>query len=468
MVEAGNIQLSMLAMLVIWIWLVVVIVKRTIARGSVGLPAAMALTMTFLYGGCFVYAVPGYTHLRTGTNAYLLHFGFTEAAVLKGTFASLLGLLGLTLGSGNFFRFGPPKPSRRIAPAPIDRQSEQNERSLLVVLGMIALLSYALHLSDIRFPMSGAILEAGRNLALAVIGLGGFFAVRHGKSLAKWYIAGALPTAYYLFGFGFMATGFLSAMVLVGFWLAQLKKNSWQARWTRLLLMPAIFLGMLSLFVSWMSFRDIIRHIVWLDGSGSSLEAVFYAFSNTRLFSIWDFEALDLVNIRLNLPLFIGQMIEQHQVHPELRQYGATLITLPLVFLPRVFWPGKPERGGSDFMSQHSGVSFSDGTTFGTGTVFEFYVNFGYVGVFLGFILFGMFLARLDRAAARHLNTGHYLKFARLFVVGVVAIDPLLRPFFIVNGMVVGWILMSLLIFVVGRRPSRAHRVIPFTYHGHR
>ena len=107
-------------------------------------------------------------------------------------------------------------------------------------------------------------------------------------------------------------------------------------------------------------------------------------------------------------------------------------------------------------MSEHTGMTLSDSASFGTGTVFEFFINFGYVGVFLGFIVLGWMIRRIDRRAAFFLVTGDTFRFARLFVVGIVAIDPLLRPFFIVNGAVFAWIMMSALKILVNTWVSRS------------
>ncbi|MDG1458116.1 MAG: hypothetical protein P8Q92_09585, partial [Pseudoprimorskyibacter sp.] len=94
MTGLGDIHLAMQAMFLVWSALTVLIVRRTIARGSVGLPTALVLTMTFLYGGCFVYAVPGYTHLRPDGHWYLVQYDFSETLVMQATFASLLGVFG--------------------------------------------------------------------------------------------------------------------------------------------------------------------------------------------------------------------------------------------------------------------------------------------------------------------------------------------------------------------------------------
>ncbi|WP_085790051.1 hypothetical protein [Roseivivax jejudonensis] len=454
-IPLSDINLLMQLFLVAWISLVVLIVRRTIASGSVGLPAALVLTMSFLYGGCFVYAMPGYTHLRPGGHWYLVQYDFSEWMIVQATFASLLGLLGFAIGSGAFVR----NPAKNWPP-PVT-QTRLYERNILTTLGMIGLIAFVFHYFRISFPMSSALIEAGRNVAVAALILGAYLARRDGKSLLGWVALAALVPLYYVVVFGFASYGFLFGLTLVAFWMAQLRRrragNGLQgALWSLLVLWLV-----LTAFIGWFSFRDEIRLVVWQGVEGSVFGIVLETLRETELFSPWNFDSLDLVNIRLNLNIFIGRMIEQHDLFPELQRYGATLVILPLVILPRFVWPGKPARGGSDFMEDHTGMILSDSATFGTGLVFEFFINFGYVGVLLGFITLGWIIRRIDQAAARRLARGDFLDFARFFVVGVVALDPLQRPFFIVNGAVFAWILMSLLMLALNRWSARLRRSAP-------
>ena len=325
-------------------------------------------------------------------------------------------------------------------------------------LGGLALLSYVLTAFNFRFPMSGALLEAGRNLALAVAMLGAYLAMRRGESIVKWYLVGALAPVYFLFVLGFMSLGFLFAMVMVGFYLGQLERPGVKSKSIKFLMIPMMFIGLMSGFTAWMSIRTAFRQVLWFGSEGSVVETIMEGVSNMSIFSIRDFEALDIVNIRLNLPLYIGRMIEHHELNPSLREFGSTLYTIPFAVVPRFLWPDKPTRGGNEFMSTHTGMTFSSETTFGFGSVFEYYVNFGYSGVFIGFLVFGILLSRVDQVAAIHLNAGRFLQFARLFMVGIVAVDPLQRPFFIVSGAAMAWIIVTLLIWVYEQRSVETGR----------
>lgn len=445
----ASVNLAMQAMLVAWVALVVLIVRRTIAAGSVGLPAAMVLAMSFLYGGAFVYAMPGYTHLRPDGHWYLRGLGFTEDMVVQATLLSLLALLAFAIGAGAFTRTVGAVPT---APS---RPSWPRLRRASAVMALIGLATYVIMALDISFPMVGAVSETGQKVALAAICAGFLQARLFGRPILGWIIAAGIIAAFYVVIFAHAAHGFLIATILGCFWLAQMGGRRRSSGLRQFVLIGLTIYVALTLFVGWFSFRDELRRVVW-GGQGSLVDVLWQGAAGIEWFSPWNARALDLINIRLNLNYFIGRMMAQHELYPELRQYGATLVILPLVLVPRFLWPDKPERGGSSFMSDNTGIHLSESTTFGTGSVFEFYVNFGHVGVFVGFLVLGWLIRRIDRIAAGHLLAGRYLEFGRLFVTGTICIDPLLRPFFMVNGMVFSWILMTLVIafFAPGRSQS--------------
>lgn len=429
-----------------WLWLVVRTVRKTIARGSVGLPAAMLMSMTFLYGGAFVYAVPGYTHLRPGGHWYLEQYDFSEIMIVQATLAALLGVFAFAIGAGAF------SPTPKVAQAQAPRRSTPTvyNTTALKVMGWVAIVSFLLHFMGVSFPLSNALLETGRNTGVAGICLGMFFAAQNSQATTKWIILATLVPIYYIVGFGFASYGFLFGTVLVAFHMAQVRKvDRLASKLTGMLWILGIIYSILTALVVWLSFRDRVRAIVWENRGGSLGDVLLRALSEVELFSLWNFDALDLVNIRLNLGIFVGRMMELHASDPELQMWGSSLFILPFVLVPRFLWPGKPSRGGSDFMSDHTGMTLSESTTFGSGSVFEYYANFGYIGIFVCFLITGWMIAKLDRSAARHLYRGRYLHFARLYVMGLVAVDPLLRPFFVVNGIAFAWIFMTALKFAV-------------------
>ena len=440
-------------MFLIWMALVVLTIRRTLAQGSVGLLAAFLIAMSFLYGGCFIYAVPGYTHLRSDAHGYLSALSFSEWEIVQGTFVSLLGVLGFALGCGTFRR-----PRRRIITGRLaPSQYSRYEKKALTVLCVIGATSYALHYMHISFPMSNALLGTGRNLAAVAICLGAYRARRRGKAITIWIALASLIPLYYFVVMGFFSYGFVFATIMMSFWLAQIRRKSPMSKLSAPLFSFAAIWLILTAAVGWLSFRDEARRIIWSKTGGSLWEVTKRAFVETELFSPWNFASLDLINTRFNMSILIGRMMEYHQMFPDLKEWGSTLTVIPLALIPRFIWPDKPETGGSDFVTAHTGIVFADETTVGAGSVFEFFVNFGYPGVFFGFIVLGWLISRIDRRAAHHLINGDFFRFSRLFAVGIVAIDPLARPFFIVNGALIAWVMMTLLGHTVFRRPRIMH-----------
>lgn len=454
MIETGadfdleTVRLMMRAIFVVWVLLVVLTIRRTLSQDGIGLPTALVLTMSFTYGGAFVYALPSYTHDRIDGLLYLRVYDFTEWTVAQGTFVSVVGLLGLAIGAGAL------SPLRRRPRTPPVVVSRVQERNVLKVIGLIGLAAYVLHAANIRFPMSGALLEFGRNLAVVAVCLGGLLARRYGRPLWPWLMVAGMIPAYYMVLRGFASFAFFYAVVMTGFALAHLRRRRSGGLRMSLQASALVYLVLMG-FIAWLSFRDELRDVVWRGAAGSPLDIMFTAFSGIEWLTPWNYPALDRLNTRFNLPIFIGKMMEMHEANPELRLWGATLVILPLVFVPRFIWPDKPVRGGSDFMAEHTGMFFSEGTTFGTGSIFEFYVNFGVPGVFLCCIVMGWLVRRIDLAAGRALARGDMMNFARWFVVGIVALDPLLRPFFIVNGAILAWLAITGLSLIMKRRSVR-------------
>ena len=77
-------------------------------------------------------------------------------------------------------------------------------------------------------------------------------------------------------------------------------------------------------------------------------------------------------------------------------------------------------RAGSPEIVEHfTGIPFSEETSVGVGQVMEFYINFGRIGVLVGFFCIGVAVRIFDAAAARHLYRGDWQKFVTWFLPGL-------------------------------------------------
>jgi hypothetical protein len=85
---------------------------------------------------------------------------------------------------------------------------------------------------------------------------------------------------------------------------------------------------------------------------------------------------------------------------PEIVPYwnGETYLPLFTSFIPRIFWPGKPEiRVGNDFGHRYKILDANDfNTSINLPILVEMYVNFGNTGLMLGMPLLGCVLALID------------------------------------------------------------------------
>ena len=93
--------------------------------------------------------------------------------------------------------------------------------------------------------------------------------------------------------------------------------------------------------------------------------------------------------------------------------------------IPRAVWPDKPVvGGGKSVIHDFTGIEFDQSSSFGAGQVFEFYINFGTLGVVGGFLLYGWLFGRLDLCVIKHLRTGNQQRFLFGFLVSLALAQP--------------------------------------------
>jgi hypothetical protein len=434
---------EMLLIAAAWV-LCIVLVSRVTCRGatgSIGLPMACMFAMAFQFCGFIAYAVPGYSHLRSDGSLYLQSYQFTEQTVKLGVEASFLGVVGFVIGSCLLVRDRRRLTAARALPVPLDLPGLERKR-LLFLLGLIAVAGFVLYRVELPIPMIQALLLVARNIAVVTVCLGAAFAVRslRPRSYFVWLLPAAAIPATYLVVWGFVSYGFVVFTCFAGFWLAVLAPR----RLSPLAIGAGgalVTYGLLSLFVLWMSFRDQLRAVLWSEGAGigERMTAVGDALASVELLSPTNFASLDWLNIRLNQYVFVGKAIEWHAIWPDLRLHGETLYIAAFAWIPRFLWPDKPELGGNKLIADHTGMSFHESATFGSGPVFDFFINFGLPGVLVGMIVLGLVVRLVDLEGARALDRGRTLDFVKWFVVGMSFVQPLTEVFFMINTALVSW-----------------------------
>jgi len=214
---------------------------------------------------------------------------------------------------------------------------------------------------------------------------------------------------------GFMGYGAAATLVVCTF-VASFLRPLWKVAIVGLLLM---YLGF-SFYVNYMRDRDEIRTAVWGQQSlFSRVDRIFATLRNFEWFNPYSERHLQRVDDRLNQNVFIGAAVSQLS-ESQVYAYGETLRHAFLALVPRVLWPEKPVFGGSgNLVREYTGFRFSEGTSIGVGQVLEFYINFGTLGVVVGFLVFGVVMTLIDMVARRQLRADNWQGFVLWYLVGI-------------------------------------------------
>jgi hypothetical protein len=136
-------------------------------------------------------------------------------------------------------------------------------------------------------------------------------------------------------------------------------------------------------------------------------------------------------------------------------QNGRTLSYIPLGFIPRLFWPGKPEFTTGQWVTDNYGHGPQIKSSTGCTWMGEFYFNFGWPGLIIGMAVLGVWFRFLQESFLRIDATIPAL------LGGIAAILPiatgvggdLLAAFNTVVLAVMPIVLLHLLVRVITPRP---------------
>ena len=184
-----------------------------------------------------------------------------------------------------------------------------------------------------------------------------------------------------------------------------------------------IFLG-LSVYVTYMRDRGEIRESVWGGQSLSDrLERVGTTVSTFEWFDIQDQSHLTRIDGRLNQDFLVGAAVIWLENTDGFAR-GDTLWEALMALIPRALWPDKPAVAGSgNLVTEYTGIQFASGTSVGIGQVMEFYINFGTLGVLIGFLVFGLVVTICDTCAAERLAAGDLHGFVLWYMPGLAMLQ---------------------------------------------
>lgn len=409
--------------LVIWVAICAAVIRDQWSRKvpSVGLPLAylLSLSMIHFFGG-LIYALPWYN----AKSAYLLQSGASYAQVSAGFIESVYGVMGFGLGSTILaywiLRTFQPSWLRQVPQNPDLQLPKQ-----LLQVGFFFMLIIAPTIG--RFPGFQGFSTSGVYLFVVSLCLACWKAwyEQDKKAFFFWLAASCSIPLITINLLGFIGYGAAATLVILIF-----ISTFYRPRWHILITGFLVFALGLSVFVTYLRDRGEIRATVW---GGQGLEAKYERMVNT--FST--FEIIDLTNQlhleaidqRLNQNGLVGKSIEYINSGQASYALGATLLEAMTAPIPRILWPNKPSFGGSGnssgkIVTLYTGQNFGAGTSVGVGQVLEFYLNFGSIGVFIGFMVFGVIIRIVDVTAAYKLLYGNWLGFASWFLPGLSMLQP--------------------------------------------
>ena len=291
----------------------------------------------------------------------------------------------------------------------------------LPVLSIVAGLFLYFALSPVlgRVPTVAAFVNSGWSLMTAGLCLACWKAwnLQGRRNLMRWLLFAISFPFITTLRMGFLGTGSVSLITCLVF-VSSFYRPRWKVVVAGTL---AIYLG-LSLFVTYLRDRTELRGVIWLDEAPFSqrLEKFGETLKNFEFFDPTNHAHLERIDLRMNQNTFVGTSVDYLRSGLQDFAKGQTLWEAALSLIPRAFWPDKPIVGGSgNLVSDYTGLSLSEGTSFGIGQVMEFYINFGVPCVILGFFALGFLIALFDIAAGYRLSRGNWQGFAFWFFPGL-------------------------------------------------
>jgi hypothetical protein len=398
--------------LAIWITVIVLLTCINYWRGRPGFLVYAYLSLFFVnhWLGAMVHASP-WTPFADHTNTVI---GFRES-----TYALISFAVGALLMPAYSSRSKPAPRDEGAEDGPIPFTGAYRVAHYYFILGIAAWIMSSMAIAEV--PSLSAVISAGKQGVVFAICLKCWLAWHRGdrpKFIAWLMLSSALPFVTTLSS-GFLGYGIAMTLTILVF-----ASTFYQPRWRLVgLNITVVYLG-LTFFVAYAATRDTIREAVWGgERLETRIEAVLDMLGRIKFFDPWEVEHSSYVDMRLNLNELVGAAV---QFTPEVVpfRYGTTIANAMTGFIPRLIWPNKPVTAGSgDYVSEHTGILFAEGTSVGMGQVFEFYINFGTLGVVFGLLLFGGALRHMDDRLLDSLARKDWNSVALWFLVGTSALQ---------------------------------------------
>ena len=392
-------------------WPLAILVLRLFGSAMVtaGLPMAYLVGLALIHcPGAAIYLVDGYSY----RDPEIIREGFRLTTL--GLWCFCAGVV--------VVRFWASR-RRRLAPA----RDRWGTAAPLLTLEQAALwfLAIGLFTQLVVMPLVGniatitSVLSGLSSLSVVGVCLGIWHAilVRRNRLLIVWLLVAFTFPFITLTHKAFLGFGVHKLIVVLAF-ISSFRRLD--VRYVFILLILS-YLGV-SLFVAYMKDRNELREIVWQQRADYSqrVDLIEKMVFNLELFDPANEKHLLQIDRRLNQNHFVALAIRNIERGSAEIANGQTIWFSIVALVPRAIWPGKPTvGGGGDIVSKYTGLEFARHTSVGAGQVFEFYINFGFLGVVFGFLIFGATLAYIDQKAMRSLASGSFQSYIIWFLPGI-------------------------------------------------
>jgi len=300
--------------------------------------------------------------------------------------------------------------------------SHEPHRDLPAAFLIGGVASYVLFSGDLgRLPSMSAVSSASQQFIIVGICLlcREAWGRRDIGSVLAYLGAGLLLPFFTIVSQGFLGFGAMACFTILCF-LSGMIRSLW--RFTAgALVMAMLFL---SLYVSYMRDRGVIRDAVWGRQSMQlRINRVYTMMTTLEWFDPGNDDHLRRIDRRLNQNYLVGRAVE-HLAANDSYANGETIVDAGIALVPRAIWPDKPVSAGSgDLVSRFTGLQFAEGTSVGIGQVMEWYVNFGRAGVVIWFLFLGVLLTVADTVAGVKLRNGDWLSFTVWYVPSLALLN---------------------------------------------
>jgi uncharacterized membrane protein len=398
----------MLTLLLVWVGLMAILLVMITRKDRSGV-----LLLAYCVGLAMIHVAGAINHLGEGIA------GFLAEETRIGFEVTLVGIACLLAGAMLARASLRYRPNAKQPVQVTQRLTYRQFGVLFIGIGLFSFFGFA--------PLTGfipglAALSSGV-VGLLIVGMWMVIsdAMDRGRQGRLGLILGSLlvlPFATLLTG-GFLGYGVGWLILIFSLLVINHPKRLWM-----ILAAPLVLYAGMSFAVAYLAEREYVRASLNEEVPlAERLRHVPSMFGRIAPYNWNDPDHAYFIDLRFNQNYLVGLTVDRLN-HREIRhELGGTVPLWSLI--PRAVWPDKPEvGGGGDIVEEATGLRFDEDSSFGAGQPLEFYLNFGWAGVFIGFMLLGALLMFLDRRISLALRERNIPALVMAGMPGIALIQP--------------------------------------------